>query len=75
MKELTNKEKLIKELKDYILFLNDEINDLIGIAYVNGWRSTRVKEGISRREKIAKLEKEIDDFEIKSKCANYGTGE
>jgi|SRR6187402_3378467 len=55
-------QELIEELKSYISFLNEEINDLIGIAHVHGWRSTRVKEGVERRLRIEELEREIETY-------------
>ena len=50
--------ELIKTYEDYIRLLGDEINDLIGIAYIHGWESKNVDKGRELRDKIAKLKKQ-----------------
>lgn len=43
-------------LKDeYIQLLTDELSDMAGMAYVHGWRSTRVEKGQELRDKISQF--------------------
>lgn len=42
--------------ENYIAVLNDEINDLVGLAYVHGWRSRNVERGEEARKRIAELQ-------------------
>lgn len=53
------KDELIKELKDYIVLLGKEIDSLVSMAYVHGWRSSLVEEGVQRRKRIEELENMI----------------
>lgn len=46
---------LIQAQDEYTKLLGDEISDLIGIASVHGWRSTRHEKGKELREGIAML--------------------
>lgn len=47
---------LIAALKEYIELLGDEVDALGMIAYIHGFKSTRIKAGQRCRDKIAKLE-------------------
>jgi hypothetical protein len=49
------KEEIIQAYKEYIDVLTDEINDLIGSAYVHGFRSRNVVRGELARAKIEQL--------------------
>ena len=52
--------KKITEAYDaYIKLLGDEINDLISVANVHGWQTTRYEQGVKCREKIEIVKKEI----------------
>lgn len=55
----TTKNELIIALEKYIVLLGEEIDELVGMAYVHGWRSTRFEEGKRQRKEISDL-KEID---------------
>ncbi len=46
-------EELIKAYDEYIQILTDELDDLVGLAYVHGWKSHRVGAGEDARKKIA----------------------
>lgn len=48
-------EEVTATYDEYIKLLIDEINELIGMAHVHGWRSSRVEKGKELREKIAQL--------------------
>lgn len=50
-------EELIDAYKEYVALLNDEINSLLGVAHVHGWRSQNVEKGKACREKIDRLSK------------------
>jgi len=52
-------QELIKLKDDYIELLGEEIDDLIGLAHVHGWKSQNVEEGIEIRKKIKKAENEL----------------
>jgi len=53
---LTAENEKLKEVielqKEYIKLLGDELDSVVGIAYVHGWRSTRFEEGKRLRERI-----------------------
>lgn len=49
--------KLVAALDDYIKLLICEINDLVGVAHVHGWKSNRVKMGTMLRKRIEKARK------------------
>lgn len=42
---------------EYIELLQNEISDLIGLAHVHGWKSTRVEAGAEARKKIEEVDK------------------
>lgn len=67
MKDLVGIIKKQKELIDahlvYEKLLVDEINEMIGSAYVHGYRSNRYEAGKEIREKIDKIQKEINILE------------
>jgi hypothetical protein len=52
---VTNQE-LVEALKEYNQLITDELNDLVGVAAVHGWKSNRVEQGEKLREKIKRLE-------------------
>ena len=43
----------------YIVLLNAEINELLGIAMAHGWQSSRVEEGNQARERITAAHKDF----------------
>lgn len=49
--------KLIKAQSDYIKLLGEELNEVVGIASVHGWKSSRYEQGIKCREKIKNAKK------------------
>jgi hypothetical protein len=57
-------ENLIKAYEDYILLLGEELNEVVSIAYMKGWKSKRVEQGKILREKI---ENEKNTFKERSK--------
>ena len=52
-------EDLIKAYDDYIKMLGEEIDDLVGMAYVHGWRSERIEAGRECRQKIKDLKENL----------------
>jgi hypothetical protein len=52
--------KAITLLQEYIKLLGEEIDDLVGIAYAHGWKSSRFEKGKELREKIAEALKETE---------------
>jgi len=42
----------IKALKDYIILLGKELDEVVPLASVHGWRSSRYEEGKKARNKI-----------------------
>lgn len=53
----------------YLELLGEEINDLIGIAYIHGWRSTRHELGVKMRERIEEAKKKVSYLPIEIKHA------
>ncbi len=51
-------EKLKEAYEEYIQLLDDEIKDLLGLAELHGWKSSRVEQGEKAREKIKQALKE-----------------
>lgn len=51
---------LVGAYDNYINLLNDETNDLIGLAHVHGWKSKRVEQGKKARARIEKALKAIE---------------
>ena len=47
--------KMIERQKEYIELLNQELNGLVGVASVHGWKSQLVEEGIKLREEMRLL--------------------
>ena len=47
--------KMIEKQKEYIALLNEELNGLVGMASVHGWKSSLVEQGIRLREEMALL--------------------
>lgn len=44
--------ELIEAYEEYIKLLGDELSDVVSLAYIHGWRSTRYESGKTCREKI-----------------------
>jgi hypothetical protein len=61
--EMTDVEKLIDKYEEYLAALLEELNETTGIAYIHGWRSSRVEEGNRLREELGVLK---DKLGIKS---------
>ena len=49
---LKQQEVLVKSYEDYIKLLKEEFDELVPMAHVHGWKSSRVKEGKLARKKI-----------------------
>ena len=47
--------KMIEKQKEYIELLNQELNGLVGMASVHGWKSQLVEQGIKLREEMRLL--------------------
>ena len=47
-----DKDGLIEAQDEYIKLLGNEIDDLIGIAHVHGWKSQRVEQGEVLRKRL-----------------------
>ncbi len=47
--------QLLKEYKNYIKLLGEELDETVPIAHAHGWRSTRYDRGKQIRENIEKL--------------------
>ena len=47
--------KLEKAYQDYIALLCDELDDLVSMATVHGWKSTRYERGLELRAEIKQL--------------------
>ena len=56
------KDEKIKRLLQYCRLLDDELGDMIVMAYVHGWRSTRHEEGRKQREKLDLSQEELKLF-------------
>lgn len=48
--------KMIEKQKEYIAVLNEELNGLIGMASVHGWKSNLVEQGKKLRDEMALLQ-------------------
>lgn len=60
---MDKRDELIAKLEEYQKLLIDEIDDLAGLAYVHGWRSSRYEQGEKLRKEIANLKLEIKSEE------------
>jgi len=47
--------KMIEKQKEYIAILNEELNGLVGMAAVHGWKSNLVEQGKKLRDEMALL--------------------
>lgn len=56
---MDKKDELIRKLEEYNRLLVREIDSLIGVAAVHGWKSQLVEEGEKLRSDIANLKAEI----------------
>lgn len=54
-----NKDKLIKALEKYIVMLGKELDEVVPMASIHGWKSSRYEEGKKMREKIKKFKEEV----------------
>lgn len=52
-------EDLIKAYDEYITLLDEELKEIIPLAYNHGWRSSRYEKGEEARKKIELLKKEL----------------
>lgn len=48
-------EEMIEAYGEYVRLLNDELNEVVGLAHAHGWKSTRVEDGRRCRSKIDAL--------------------
>lgn len=44
--------ELLMAFEDYIKLLGDELNEIVGIASVHGWKSSRYGKGVECRKRI-----------------------
>lgn len=47
--------KMIEKQKEYISLLNEELNGLVGMASVHGWKSSLVEQGKKLRDEMSFL--------------------
>ncbi len=52
---VNNKMKLIAALDEYVNLLGEELNEVVPLAHVHGWKTQRFEKGKEMREKIDKL--------------------
>lgn len=57
--ELHTYKKLVTALEEYNQLALDELNDVMPIAHVHGWRSSRVGQGKEIRETIKQLKTQL----------------
>ena len=57
--ELHTYKKLVTALEAYNQLMLDELNDVVPIAHVHGWRSNRVGQGKETRETITQLKSQL----------------
>jgi hypothetical protein len=48
-------EELVKAYEDYIKILGDELAEIVPLAVVHGWKSTRFEQGEQARKRIKEL--------------------
>ncbi len=53
--------ELIKAYDDYIKLLGDELNDMVGLATVHGFKSSRYEQGVKCRETIERLKADYEN--------------
>ncbi|MFA5388886.1 MAG: hypothetical protein WC312_03930 [Candidatus Omnitrophota bacterium] len=53
-------EEIIKIDEDYIALLKEELDEVVSIAYIHGWKSSRIKEGEEARKAIAEIKARIE---------------
>lgn len=51
--------ELVKALEDYIVLLGKELDEVVPMASVHGWKSSRFEEGKKMRKKIKALNKDL----------------
>ena len=54
--EIDRLQKLVEAHEEYEALLVQELHELVGLAYVHGWSSSRAQAGDAVREKIRSLE-------------------
>lgn len=59
--EITLRDVLIEVLDEYIELLGSELDSVVLMASVHGWKSTRHDKGVQLREKIANLKELIKE--------------
>ncbi len=57
------KDKLIEKLEEYIKMLGEEIDSMIVMASIHGWKSTRGEQGEKLRKEITEIKNETKRFE------------
>jgi hypothetical protein len=53
--------ELIILYEEYIKLLGEELSELVGLARVHGWKSTRFEQGELLRSKIGRVKMETED--------------
>jgi hypothetical protein len=51
--------KLVTAQREYIELLGKELDGLVGMAHVHGWKSSLVEQGIAMREKMKRIEDKL----------------
>jgi hypothetical protein len=51
--------ELVNAYEDYIRELGEEINELVSVAHVRGWKSSRLERGLIARKRIADAKEAI----------------
>lgn len=62
---MTKREQLMSEIitkyEEYVKLLNEEFDSIATMAYVHGWRSTKVEQGEKIRAEIASLNSQLSE--------------
>ena len=57
--------KIIEKQDKYNKFLSDELNEVVTIAHIHGWRSNRFEQGKQMRDELASLRQQLDECKEK----------
>jgi len=56
------KDELISAEEKYIELLVAELNEVVGMAPIHGWQSTRVKQGQTARNEIQNIKAKMEEL-------------
>lgn len=65
---MNTKDKYIQKLEEYQKLLGDELDEVVVMMSIHGWKSSRVEQGIKLRAELSSLKAEMEKEE-KSKYA------